>query len=72
MKIFVIAAILFGFCWEAAMVWLDARWQRTHALPDCVRDVYDEAEYKRWRQYDSEKTRLMLAANGVQAAVQGG
>ena len=47
MKIFVLVAILFGFFWEAAMVWLDARWQRTHALPECVRDVYDETEYKR-------------------------
>ena len=36
MKIFVLVAILFGFFWEAAMVWLDARWQRTHALPECV------------------------------------
>ena len=69
MKIFVLVAILFGFFWEAAMVWLDARWQRTHALPECVRDVYDETEYKRWRQYDTEKTHLMLVANAVQTIV---
>ena len=69
MKIFVLVAILFGFFWEAAMVWLDARWQRTHALPECVRDVYDETEYKRWRQYDTEKTHLMLVANAVQTII---
>lgn len=38
-------------------------------LPECVRDVYDETEYRRWQQYHSDKRRLHTIASLVFAAV---
>lgn len=68
-KALVLLTIVLGFCLEAVSEWLDGRWERSHALPSSVRDVYDEKEYQRWKQYDGEKKRLSLIGSAVNACV---
>ena len=41
-----------------------ARSRKDKPLPENVRDVYDEAQYKRWREYSAEKSKLS-AIEGV-------
>ena len=38
-------------------------------LPENVRDVYDEEEYRKWRNYQSESGRFDMVSDGVKIAV---
>lgn len=49
----------FNLVYDCVMRYLTAR-QKKKPLPDNVRDIYDEAEYARWREYSAEKSRAGL------------
>ena len=68
-KALVILCILLGYAFDFFTTWLDDRWEKTHTLPESVRDIYDEKEYLRWKQYSGEKKRLRLIAGLVSLAV---
>lgn len=68
-KALVILCILLGYAFDFASAWLDDRWERTHPLPESVRDIYDEKEYLRWKQYSGEKKKLRLVSGVINLAV---
>lgn len=57
----VIALIVMGivFLFDTLMHYLDTK-SAERKIPDCVADIYDEAEYKRWLAYDKECNKLAL------------
>lgn len=68
-KALVILCILLGYAYDFATAWLDDRWEKKHALPESVRDIYDEKEYQRWKQYSAEKKKLRLVSGLINLAV---
>ncbi|MDO5435341.1 MAG: M48 family metallopeptidase [Clostridia bacterium] len=68
MKLAVIIVVLLNIAWDFFMEVLDRR-SLKNALPECVADVYDEAEYKKWRAYKGEKKRMSVIAKTVNYAV---
>ena len=68
-KALVILCILLGYAYDFATAWLDDRWEKKHALPESVRDIYDEKEYRRWKQYSAEKKKLRLVSGVINLAV---
>ena len=67
-KALVILCILLGYAYDFATAWLDDRWEKKHALPESVRDIYDEKEYQRWKQYSAEKKKLRLVSGLINLA----
>ena len=57
MKYLFLALILLQYVWTLVYYFLSAS-QRKKPLPDCVKGVYDEAEYARWVAYTKEKKRM--------------
>ena len=68
-KALVIVCILLGYVYDFATTWLDDSWEKKHALPESVRDIYDEKEYRRWKQYSAEKKKLRLISGVINLAV---
>ena len=68
-KALVIVCILLGYVYDFATTWLDDSWEKKHALPESVRDIYDEKEYRRWKQYSAEKKKLRLVSGVINLAV---
>lgn len=56
-KIILLALILLEYAWSLVTYFLSTN-QRKKPLPDCVKGVYDEAEYARWVAYTKEKKRM--------------
>ena len=67
-KALVIVCILLGYVYDFATTWLDDSWEKKHALPESVRDIYDEKEYQRWKQYSAEKKKLRLVSGLINLA----
>ena len=57
----ILAVMTFNLAYELLMRGLAAR-QKKLLLPDNVRDIYDENEYARWREYSAEKSRAGLVS----------
>ena len=66
----VIALIIMGivFLFDTLMHYLDTK-SAERKIPECVADIYDEAEYKRWLAYDKECNKLALWRHLVSYAV---
>jgi len=58
-KIIIIAILSVGFLYEIAKHILSSI-QKKKALPYPVRNVYDEAEYKKWSAYSHERARAAI------------
>ena len=58
-KIVILAVMCFNLGYDLLMRGLAAR-QKKLPLPDNVRDIYDEADYARWREYSAERSRAGL------------
>ncbi len=58
-KIVILAVMTFNLGYDLVMRVLSVR-QKKKPLPENVRDIYDEAEYARWREYSAEKSRAGL------------
>lgn len=56
-KLIVLLLILLDAAWKVVVGILDRRSLR-RKTPDSVKDVYDEAEYRKWRAYKSESKRV--------------
>lgn len=66
----VLALIIMGivFLFDTLMHYLDAK-SAERKIPDSVADIYDEAEYKRWLDYDKECNKLALYRHLVSGLV---
>jgi len=60
-KSIILAVMTFNLVYELLMRGLAAR-QKKLPLPENVRDIYDEKEYARWREYSAEKSRAGLVS----------
>ena len=69
LKALILRCLALSWAWDVCSEWLDQRWEKTHALPECVRDIYDAQEYARWQRYSAEKKRLRLLSGLVSLAV---
>lgn len=58
-KLLILCVMTFDLIYDLVMRALTVR-QRKKPLPECVRDIYDEAEYLRWLDYTTEKSRVGL------------
>jgi len=58
-KIVILTVMVFNLGYDLTMRLLSAR-QKNKPLPENVRDIYDETEYARWREYSAEKSRAGL------------
>ncbi len=61
-KILFLAMLTIGLAYKLILGFLSNK-QKGKPLPESVRDVYDEATYKRWREYTAERKRLRLIGN---------
>lgn len=61
-----VALIIIGLniLWEMFLDRLDRR-SLNNSLPESVADVYDQAEYEKWRAYKSEKKRMGMLGSAV-------
>ena len=64
-KIIFPAMLIIGLAYKLVLGFLSSK-QKDKPLPESVRDVYDEATYKRWREYSAERKRLRLIGNVFQ------
>ncbi len=60
-KIVILAVMTFNLGYDLVMRVLAVR-QKKKPLPENVRDIYDEKEYARWREYSAEKSRAGLVS----------
>ena len=60
-KRIILAVMAFNLIYDLVMRLLAVR-QKKKPLPDNVRDIYDEKEYARWREYSAEKSRAGLVS----------
>jgi len=60
-KSIILAVMTFNLVYELLMRGLAAR-QKKLPLPENARDIYDEKEYARWREYSAEKSRAGLVS----------
>ncbi len=60
-KIVILAVMAFNLGYDLVMRVLTVR-QKKKPLPENVRDIYDEKEYARWREYSAEKSRAGLVS----------
>ena len=60
-KIIILAVMGFNLTYDLTMRILAVR-QKKLPLPENVRDIYDETEYSRWREYSAEKSRAGLVS----------
>ena len=67
-KIIILAVLLINLVYTVVCAIL-ARKQKDKALPENVRDVYDEAQYKKWREYTAEGSRLSAIESVVSFVV---
>ncbi len=58
-KLIILSVMVFNLGYDLVMRVLSVR-QKKKPLPENVRDIYDEAEYARWREYSAEKSRAGL------------
>ncbi|MBQ7313591.1 MAG: hypothetical protein IJW81_08420, partial [Clostridia bacterium] len=58
-KLIIFTVMVFNLGYDLLMRGLAAR-QKKLPLPDNVRDIYDEADYARWREYSAERSRAGL------------
>jgi hypothetical protein len=58
-KVIILAVMVFNLGYDFLMRVLAVR-QKKKPLPENVRDIYDEKEYARWREYSAEKSRAGL------------
>lgn len=56
--------MVFNLGYDLTMRLLSAR-QKNKPLPENVRDIYDETEYARWREYSAEKSRAGLISTAA-------
>ena len=61
-KIIFLTMLVIGLAYKLVLGILSNK-QKDKPLPERVRDVYDEATYKRWREYSAERKRLHLIGN---------
>ncbi len=60
-KIIILAVMTFNLGYDLLMRVLAVR-QKKKPLPENVRDIYEEKEYARWREYSAEKSRAGLVS----------
>lgn len=70
-KILIIFSNLLQSAYERLLDYLDDS-QVNRPLPDNVRDVYDEAEYKKWRAYNKDKGKVSLIETIFEAVITTG
>lgn len=58
-KYIILAILVINFIYGVVCALL-AKGRKDKPLPENVRDVYDEAEYKKWREYSAEHSRLSM------------
>lgn len=58
-KILFLAVLALGMFWDVTLRALSIS-RRDLPLPENVRDLYDEHEYRKWRSYSADKSRLGL------------
>ena len=68
MKLVTVLLVVLNIGWDIFLEVLDQR-SLKNALPKCVADVYNEAEYKKWRAYKVENKRLSVISNIVSYAL---
>ena len=57
----ILAVMAFNLVYDLTMRVLAVR-QKNKPLPENVRDIYEEKEYARWREYSAEKSRAGLVS----------
>lgn len=67
MKLLTVIVVLLNIVWNTFLEILDQR-SLKNRLPECVADVYDEAEYRKWRAYKGENKRVSMIADIVNYA----
>lgn len=58
-KYIILAILVINFIYSVVCALL-SKSRKDKPLPENVRDVYDEAEYKKWREYSAEHSRLSM------------
>lgn len=58
-KYIILAILVINFIYDVVCALL-SRARKDKPLPENVRDVYDEAQYKRWREYSAEGSKLSM------------
>lgn len=61
-KYIILAILAFNFIYDVVTSLL-SRSRKDKPLPENVRDVYDEVQYKKWRAYSAEKSRIGMFEN---------
>ena len=60
-KFVILGVMVFNLGYDLVMRVLSVR-QKKKPLPENVRDIYDEKEYSRWREYSAERSRAGLVS----------
>ena len=68
MKLVAVLLMLLDIAWNLFLEALDRR-SLKNPLPESVKDVFDEAEYKKWRAYKAEGKRLTAVSSTVDIIV---
>lgn len=67
-KILVLAFVVFGTAYSVLLSIIQYR-SAKNPTPECVRDVYDNETYEKWKKYSAEHCRLDLISTAVTAVI---
>lgn len=70
-KIIIILSNILQSCFDQFLNYLDAS-QADRPLPDNIKDVYDEAEYRKWRSYNKERGKISIIEAVVEIVITTG